>query len=241
MERSLKIVVEDRLRVLDLGPIEAATAAGLERTFIRDIVEGRKETIRQSSLAKLAAALRWSPAQLNAALAGQEPMDGDEIRPVDSPLIPVRVQGVVEAGAWRAVAEFDDVQDERVFDTRDPDFPQASLFASDVAGDSMNDLKPRPIMPGDRITWVRFDDLGGRVPLRDGMVVVVEQLKDGGHLRERSVKQLELFEDHYEFHPRSTNPKHKPIVVNRDFEADDGRTVEVIGLVRKVMNTIPIS
>ncbi len=133
------------------------------------------------------------------------------------------------------------MQDERTFDARDPDFPQARLFASDVVGDSMNDLKPRPILPGDRIIWVRFEDLAGRVPLRDGMVVVVEQSKDGGQLRERSVKQLLIFEDHYELQPRSTNARHKPIMVQRDLHADDGRSVEIIGLVRKTMNTIPIS
>lgn len=241
MENLLKIVVQNRLRALDLGPIEAATAAGLERTFIRDIVEGRKETIRQSSLAKLAAALRWSPTQLNAALAGQVPTESDEITAVDAALIPVRVQGTVEAGSWREVDEFDDVQDIWINDTRDADFPDARLVAADVGGDSMNALKPRPILPGDRIVAIVFDDLRGRVPLRDGMVVVVEQSRDGGQFRERSVKQLEIFDDRYEFHPRSTNPKHKPIIVDRDFAADDGRSVEIIWLVRKVMNTIPLS
>ena len=207
----------------------------------------------------LAAALGRAPSMVTALLAGEREIKAREIPiiaaylEVEPPgahgelvevaegLVPVRVQGSIEAGAWRSVDAFDDVQEERVFDARDPDFPQERLFASDVAGDSMNDLRPRPIMPGDRIIWVRFDDLGGRVPLRDGMVVVVEQRKDGGALQERSVKQLEIYDDHYALQPRSTNPRHKPIIVERDLQADDGRSVEIIGLVRKTMNTIPIS
>ncbi|MCS0497892.1 S24 family peptidase [Ancylobacter sp. MQZ15Z-1] len=241
MESKLQRVVEGRLKELNIGPVQAATAAGMERTFIRDIVMGRKTSVRQSSMPPLARALGWSVQQLNAALEGKSDVSSNELQPVTAALIPVRLQGSIEAGSWREVDQFDDVQDELIYDTRDPDFPQARLFANDVAGDSMNDLKPRPIMPGDRIISVMFDDLRGRVPLRDGMVVVIEQTRDGGQMRERSVKQLAIFEDHYEFHPRSTNPKHKPIVVNRDLEADDGRTVEVLGLVRKIMNTIPIS
>lgn len=241
MENTLQQVVAQRLKELDLGPVAAAVAAGMERTFIRDIVDGRKTTIRQSSLNKLAAALRWSPAQLSAAIAGQPLKDFGELAPVLSALVPVRVQGIIEAGSWREVDAFDDVQDEMAYDTRDPEFPHARLMANDIAGDSMNDLKPRPILPGDRVISVVYEDLRGRVPLRDGMVLIIEQRTAGGDMRERSIKQLELFEDHYEFHPRSTNTKHKPIVVDRDFTADDGRTVEVIGLVRKVMNTIPLS
>ncbi|MBS9476206.1 LexA family protein [Ancylobacter radicis] len=208
----------------------------------------------------LAAALGRSASAVTAMLAGQRQLkareipviaaylevdppgaQGDLIKVPSQSLVPVRVQGAVEAGSWREVDAFDDVQDEMTYDTRDLEFPHARLMANDIAGDSMNDLKPRPILPGDRVISVVFEDLRGRVPLRDGMVLIIEQRTAGGDMRERSIKQLELFEDHYEFHPRSTNAKHKPIVVDRDFTADDGRTVEVIGLVRKVMNTIPIS
>ena len=53
------------------------------------------------------------------------------------------------------------------------------------------------------------------------------------------MKQIEIHEDRTEFHPRSTNPKHKPIVVQRNFTADDGVEVEVIALVRRVVNDLP--
>src|SRR5690606_23522319 len=110
----------------------------------------------------------------------------------------------------------------------------------EVEGDSMNDLKPRPILEGDRLVCVSFEDVADQVRVRDGLIVVVERTRDGGHTREWSVKQVELYEDRVEFHPRSTNPRHKPIVVMRDALADDGVQVEIIGLVRAVRNEFPL-
>jgi len=150
-----------------------------------------------------------------------------------------RVAGVVEAGAFREVDEFDQSEPEEIALPRDELFPNARQLVFDVAGDSMNDLRPRPIFPGDRLVCIAYDDVEHLVELRSGMIVVVQRERDGGHFREWSVKQLELFTDRAEFHPRSTNPKHKPIVVNRDHEADEGVTVQVIALVRRVMNEMP--
>jgi phage repressor protein C with HTH and peptisase S24 domain len=150
-----------------------------------------------------------------------------------------RVAGVVEAGAFREVDEFDQSEPVEVVLPRDEKFPNARQLVFDVAGDSMNNLRPRPIFPDDRLVCISYEDVGHMVELRSGMVVVVQRERDGGHFREWSVKQLELFPDRAEFHPRSTNPKHKPIVVKPDHDANDGVTVQVIALVRRVMNEMP--
>jgi len=55
--------------------------------------------------------------------------------------------------------------------------------------------------------------------------VLLERTRDGGHTREWSVEEIELHGAKVHFAPRSTDPKHKPIVVSRDLEADDGTTV----------------
>ena len=238
MKSSLQKVVTDRLAEIGIGHIQAAQSAGMEKTFIRDIVEGRKESVRQSSIAKLAAALRWSPAQLNAAIEGREVVYTPELLPVTSPLVPIRLQGVVEAGAWREFEDFDQSEPTFLYDVRDQEFPDARMMAWDVAGTSMNALKPRAIQDGDRLIAVDFDDTG--LAVAHGMVVIVQQAQQGGHLREVSVKQVALFDDRVEFQPRSLDPKHKPIVVDRDLHADDGRSVEIIGLVRRVTNDIPL-
>lgn len=163
----------------------------------------------------------------------------NDVTPSTEQLVSVVIAGKVEAGAFRAAPDYSDMEPETMFEPRDPQFPWARQAAFDIAGDSMNRLQPRPILAGDRIICVDFDDLGGRVPLRDGMVVVVEQTADGGHLREWSVKQIELYDDRIEYHPRSTNPTHKPIVVLRDPDADDGRNVRILALVRRITNLVP--
>lgn len=163
-----------------------------------------------------------------------------EVVPSTQALVPVRVAGRVEAGAFRAQEDLGDWHEaETVLDIRDPKYPSARQLCFDVDGDSMNDLKPRPILNGDRVFAVAFEDLGGKVPLRDGMVVVVERSRFAGQEREWSVKQVELYADRTEFHPRSTNARHKPIVVPRDPQADDGTKVEIIALVRRIVNEVP--
>lgn len=60
----LKTIVEKRLEELGLSPIEAATRAGLERTFLRDIIVGRKKSVRADKMGELARALSLDPGAL---------------------------------------------------------------------------------------------------------------------------------------------------------------------------------
>lgn len=162
-----------------------------------------------------------------------------EVTPHTGGLVPIRKAGIVEAGTFREVDEFDQAEPEEMYMPSDQKFPNARQMFFEVSGDSMNDLKPRPIFPGDRCVCVAYEDVAHQVELRDGMTVVVQRTRDDGHFREWSVKQIELYNDRVEFHPRSTNPKHKPIVIHRDHEADNGVTVEVIALVRRIVNEVP--
>lgn len=166
--------------------------------------------------------------------------DKPELKMIDQGMVPVPVIGKTEAGSFREADEFD--QSEQVFISlpRDDRFPGARQLAFDVEGDSMNALKPRPIFPGDRAVGVAYEDVAHEATLRDGMVVVVQRTRDGGHTREWSIKQVEIYEDRTEFHPRSTNSKHKPIVITRDMHADEGTAVEIIMLVRRIVNDLPI-
>lgn len=54
----MREIVQKRLDQLNVGAIEAAVAAGMERTFIRDLVEDRKKSVRSDKLAHLARALK---------------------------------------------------------------------------------------------------------------------------------------------------------------------------------------
>ena len=240
----LKNIVIERLTQLGLGPVEAAVQGGLERTYIVDIVDGRKKSVRSDKLAGLARALKLDAQALARGEALPEsdnvvPLPTSELTLSNAKMAIGRVAGTVEAGAFREVDEFDQSEPVEIALPRDELFPNARQLVFDVAGDSMNDLRPLPIFPGSRLVGIAYEDVEHLVELKSGMVVVVQRERDGGHFREWSVKQLELFTDRAEFHPRSTNPKHKPIVIRRDHDADDGVTVQVIALVRRVMNEMP--
>jgi hypothetical protein len=61
---TLKEIVVKRLKELNMGPIQAANAGGIERTYIRDIIEGKKRSVRSDKLEGLARALRLDAAAL---------------------------------------------------------------------------------------------------------------------------------------------------------------------------------
>lgn len=248
--KNLKEIVEKRLSELGVGAVEAATRAGLERTFLRDIIVGRKKSVRSDKMADLARALMLDHLSL---MHGEAvPVDADpgasradeskfrsEVTTVLGRMVPAAKNGKVAAGLFREVDDLDQSETEFIMVPEDEKYPSARQVTFEVEGDSMNDLRPRPILPGDTVVCTVYEDIEHRVVLRDGMVAVVERSRDSGMMREWSVKQIEIYEDRTEFHPRSTNPKHKPIVINRDFEADDGVQVRVLGLVRMIMNKMP--
>jgi len=236
-----------------ISQAEATRRGGFKNSaFINDIFRGHKEGVRGVNLAKLALAYGTTAAFLlgetdDPVLPG---VSGnlakiDDIVDIPTEFVEVRFGGIVEAGTFREIDEIGNDTDEPPFyDAPDREFPSAKLYRFTVAGDSMNALKPRPILPGDTVICIDFESLRNRVPLRDGMVVVVERTTDGGLHRERSVKQLELYEDRAEFCPRSTNPKHKPIIVPNKIDKDqtesDGVQVTILAIVRRVSNDIPL-
>lgn len=67
---SLKEFTEERLQALGKNPFEAARDAGLERTFVRDIIIGRKRSVVGSNVGKLAVALATTPEEIASAMTG---------------------------------------------------------------------------------------------------------------------------------------------------------------------------
>lgn len=163
----------------------------------------------------------------------------DEVQRATRPPGTAPLVAIVEAGAWREVDELDQEDPEWVTVPADDKFPDATQRVYDVSGDSMNRLEPHPITPGSRIVAVDYDEIASRSPLRDKLVVVIQRSRNGGQERELSVKQVAWFDDRIEFQPRSSNPKHKAIVVEHDNWEDNGVEVAIVGLVRDIIHRLP--
>lgn len=134
------------------------------------------------------------------------------------------VRWTAEAGTWREV-DINDGEPPAFYVAMSEKYPGLPRFLVEVRGDSMTDVK---IFDGDFVIAVDWTHLGG---MADGQIVVAQRIRDGGHTIETTIKELRLFSDRFELVPRSPNPKHKPIIVFNDTEADDGIEVRIIGLV----------
>ncbi|WP_342593556.1 hypothetical protein [Rhizobium leguminosarum] len=123
-------------------------------------------------------------------------------------LVAARVAGVVEAGTFREVDEFDQSEPIEVMLPRDEKFPNARQLLFDCSGGQHERSAPSPdfsrrpaglhFLRGRGNIWSSFDLEWSSLWRRT---------RDSGHFREWSVKQLELFGDRAELHPRSTNPE----------------------------------
>ncbi len=141
MSLTLKQIVSRRLDELGLGPIEATKDTGLERTFIRDIIEGRKQ--RVLSYTKLANALGLDALAME---AGEYLV---AVPPELHDVVPILSQ--VSAGRLSVnepVTE-DDVQGKIVVSG----LGKGSWAALIVAGNSMNKVAP----DGSTIVFNRSD------------------------------------------------------------------------------------
>lgn len=152
---TLKTVVSKRLAQIGKNAFEAARDGGLERNFVNDIVNGKKQSVRGDNLAKLAKGLDATPAEV---LSGEFDDDGREA--------PAGERDVnVEAGAMVSVPEYDVRlsagpgafnDDEKIIDywqfsrryvENELRVPVSNLGVVTVDGDSMYPT----LWPGDRV------------------------------------------------------------------------------------------
>ncbi len=228
--------VQQRLDELGMTQSDLARRAGVHRDMISRLLLGKVSSPRGTTLLKIAEALNadvdW--------LAGRT----NEYRPyvkaasrgngTDAPvrsLSRIPVVGKVEAGAFRPVDEHIDEATVRRIDAAPHwRFKNFNHFAFDVVGDSMN---LAGISDGDTIICIDWIESG--MSELTGLTVVVERTINGGHLREWTVKEMEAFPDRVILHPRSSNPSHQPIVIERDHLADNGTEVKIIALVVNVL------
>lgn len=96
MGERLRNRVRERLDAKQLNPFEAARMAGLERSFLNDLLIGRKQTVREGKLPAVASILDCDPDYL---LGVQ-----DTPRKLGKTGNTMQIAGICEAGAWRDVS-----------------------------------------------------------------------------------------------------------------------------------------
>ncbi|MGQ3040569.1 MAG: LexA family protein [Brevundimonas sp.] len=120
--------------------------------------------------------------------------------------------GPVQAGAWLALDDSSQDEPTLLTATVDRRYPHAPQWLREIRGDSMNE---RHIYPGDLAHIVDASAAG--INLNTGMVVEVTRSRDGGLLREVTLKEVEVTPEGIRLWPRSTNPRWR-----EPLDLDDG-------------------
>lgn len=199
----------------DWTPAAWARRAGVAATTVQRAVKPTYEfTTSSKTLAKLASAAGYSPPDLT-----------EQVQKYEPKFLAVRFKA--QAGNWFEVDDTAQTHDESERPVApDPRYEQYNQWLERVEGDSMD----RRIMPGSYAHVVDAVEMG--YTPREGDLVVVERRRDGGHLRERTIKQVSLKSHNIELWPRSNNPRwREPVVLAGGFHHDETLEVEIVGLV----------
>lgn len=211
----------DRLRELlkERGTTARAVSReiGTNETLIRDILSGKSANPQAMTMARIAEALAVPLSEFFTGGDGGEPPAHYEL--AELPMI-----GPVQAGAWLALDDTSQDEPPMVAAAADRRYPHARQWLREVRGDSMN---ARNIYPGDLVHLVEV--IGSGVNLNTGMIVEVTRTRDGGTLREVTLKEVEVTDRGLVLWPRSNNARwNNPVLLIDD--QDENIEVEVTGL-----------
>jgi len=186
--------VERRLRELNKGAVEAALSVpGLERNYIRDLIEGKKRSFSQTKAPLVAQALHWSLADL------QGQMRAHDVTTATVASIPLLDK--VAAGKLRSSTSQIPIEDVPLLAFAD--LGRGEFFALTVEGDSMDRISP----DGSVIVVNQADRT-----LVSGKPYVISRRGEATFKLWRS--------DPPRFAPYSTNPTHEPVYVKSKAEAE---------------------
>lgn len=221
--------IQERLDALGLSERGAAEKAGLSAAAIRNIREGKSQSPRLDTLRKLAPTLEVSPEWLAFGVGEDVRRAKEETAARAGQLMPVL--GEVAAGRWLEVEQNADTSKyEPAPITPDPAYRREAQYGLVVRGTSLNLYAA----DGDILHCLDIAQ-SGRMP-STGELVIVEQIRDGGFLRERTAKayhvgdndmvELRAFSDD----PRWDQPIHIPHRVYSHV-LDKGLVIEVVAIV----------
>jgi SOS-response transcriptional repressor LexA len=186
--------VERRLRELNKGAVEAAQSVpGLERNYIRDLIEGKKRSFSQTKAPLVAQALLWNLAELQGQLGNHDA--------AAATLASIPLLDKIAAGKLRSSTSQIPIEDVPLLAFAD--LGRGEFFALTVEGDSMDRISP----DGSVIVVNQADRT-----LISGKPYVISRRGEATFKLWRS--------DPPRFAPYSTNPAHEPVFVKSKAEAE---------------------
>lgn len=201
----------------DLSARGWAAKAGISQaTIFRALKEDYPYLTSSRTLAKLAAAAEVAAPSFKSDT------------PKDFRIIPtfLAVRGKVQAGHWIEVDDYFEPPPVAMAVRTDSRYAEWPQWLEEVVGDSIN----KKIPEGGFAHVVSAIELGYEP--REGDFVVVERRRAGGHLRERTIKQIRIGGGgRVELWPMSTNPKwSEPLVLTAGAENEEIE-VQIVALV----------
>lgn len=204
-----------RLNQLDINPFEAARRSGLERSFVNDVLIGRKLTVREAGLTKLAMGLDCDPGYLT----------GHQETPralVADPAQGMSVVGVCETGVWRSAgAAVPAMVAPLMADPRFPGVPNLALLARGDGGAAAG------ISDGDYVVALDYGCWEAREgPIRDGQLCVVR--RERVELQEAEVAVRRAYVRGSDVNLAACSPRDMPSV---SLQHQTGERVEIVGII----------
>jgi hypothetical protein len=197
-------------------------AAKLGATAIKDILSGKSRDPGGATISAIASELGVAMGEFY-----RDGVPADDARHVQivPRFLPVRFR--VRAGLWEEVGSEEPISDFDFAVGPNPRFAEWPQWLEEVKGDSCNELIP------DRHLAHVVDAVEMGYEAQTGDVVVVERRRDGGHTRERTIKQVEITADGLiQLWPRSANPKwSEPVAPTNGTREGEEIEVEIVGLV----------
>ena len=207
---------------LGLNAFQTAKKAGLGDSFVRDILRGRARSPSSENLLKLASALETDIGWLLYVDRDAVPASPKQDFVLNDKINTLKVIGVIQAGNFKDITMVDnETISEEIQIPSDNRFSKTIQYALKIEGDSMNLKFP----DGTYVAVIGLIESG--IELKPGMTVHVERTMGGGQYVETTLKEIQSINGKTELIPRSTNPIHKPLVI----EGGEDMEVQIKGVV----------
>lgn len=221
MENLTPEALEQAITAAGTNPTRLALEIGRDKDYIRDLLQGRKKSLKANDWLAIRERLGLD---IEEATAEDDSLTLPEVSLSDElPAMPV--VGTIQAGVWVETYMLSQDDQKTIPVGRDPRYPHARQYALCVRGDSMDEAD---IPDGSYVVCVDFAESG--IHLRAGHIVHVESIE--ADKSETTLKEVAIKNGRRILIPRSSNPAHKAITM----EPHPGLGVFVRGVVLSVFN-----